>query len=173
MKKIFCTIFAAFLISALSAQDAQKIYNLLSQTDSNSRMVKTDKAFEIKPLPPEALQKFLKEELDIQEDVDFAAMFEEVKTYGGFAGLCSQMSEYIKETKRCPELFKFKTKRIHSCDGFFMVKNGWVVFCPTSKQIKAIKDNKVFAMYLDKNFAVCQKPDFYKYLTLTTEGADE
>ena len=173
MKKIFCIIFAVFLISALPAQDGQKVFNRLAQTCQNNCLKKTDKAFEITPLPPEALQKFLKEELDVQEDVNFAAMFEEVKTYGGFSGLCSQMSEYIKETNRCPELFKFKTKRIHSCDGFFMVKNGWVVFCPTSKQIKAIKASNVFAMYLDQNFAVCLKPDFYKYLTLTTEGADE
>ena len=173
MKKVFCIILALFAACALPAQDAQKVYNRLSQTDSNCRMGKTEKILEIKSLPPEALQKFLKEELEIQEDVNFDAMFEEVKTYGGVAGLCSQMSGYIKKTKRRPELFKFKTKRIHSCDGFFMVKNGWVVFCPTSNQIKAIKANKIFAMYLDKNFAVCLKPDFYKYLTLTTEGADE
>ena len=179
MKKIFCIILAVFSISALPAQEGQKPCAKSAAcagapaAQKACAAAKAANSGKTNCLPPEKRAQFLKEELEVEEPVNFEAMFEEVKTYGGFSGLCSQMSEYIKQTKRCPELFKFKTKRIHSCDGFFMVKNGWVIFCPTSKQINIIAKNKIFAMYLDKNFAVCLKPDFYKYLTSTTEGMDE
>ena len=171
MKKIFCIILAVFSISALTAQGEKSCPQ--AAPCAAPAAAKPADACKKSCAAQEKARQFLKDELGVEEEVDFDAMFEEIKTYGGASGLCSQLSEYIKETNRCPELFKFKTKRIHSCDGFFMVKNGWVVFCPTSKQIKAIKENKIFAMYLDKNFAVCKKADFFKYLTLTTEGADE
>lgn len=129
--------------------------------------------FTIVPLSKENQKKFLRDELGVNEAVNFDAMFEEIKTYGRFSGLCSQLSEYLKETNRTPELLKFNARRIHSCDGFFMPVKECIVFCPTSRHLMLLAENKINVVFLDFNFAVCKKSDFYKYLTKTTEGIED
>lgn len=174
MKFLLCLFFSIFVSFALLAKTNECNLRLTSQkSKTEAKIGKNPQIYKIIPLSKENQKKFLREIFDLTEDVNFDAMLDEIKTYGGFAGLCSQLSQYLKETNSTPELLKFKAKRIHSCDGFFMPKNGYVMFSPTSKHLRIVTENKIEVVFLDMNFAVCKKSDFYKYLTFTTEGIDD
>lgn len=174
MRFIFCIFLTVFTAFTLSGNEKQ--YNVRLTGKKSAQIEKSGgnpQIFTIVPLSEENQKKFLREELGVNEAVNLGAMFEEIKTYGGFSGLCSQLSEYLKETNRTPELLKFNAKRIHSCNGFFMAVKDYVLFCPDSNQLAVLAKNKINAVFLDLNFAVCKKSDFYKYLSKTTEGIDD
>lgn len=174
MRFIFCIFLAIF--SFLTLLGNEKQCNMQSADKKSVQVAKygeCKKIFTVAPLSKENQKKFLREELGVNQEVNFDAMLDEIKTYGGFSGLCSQLSEYLKETNRIPELLKFNAKRIHSCDGFFMPVKEYVVFCPTSRHLMLMSENKINAVFLDFNFAVCKKSDFYKYLSKTTEGMED
>ncbi len=171
MKFLFCIIFSIFTTFSLFADQTPQKVKIAVKSENKAlgcRMLVLPP-----PMSQEEQKNFLAEKFGLAENVNFDLMFEEIKTYGGFAGLCSQLSQYLIEENKIPELLKFKAKRIHSCDGFFLSKNGYVLFCPISKQLQIICDKKIEIAFFNANFAVCKKSDFYKYLTTTTEGIDD
>ena len=111
------------------------------------------------------LKKFLKEVLGVNENVDFDAMFDEIKTYGGFGGLCNQLSLYLWENKKCPELYKFGTKQIHSCDGFYLIVKDRAIYCPGMRDLNKIKAEHYkngAPVFLTHDFAVEDAETFLK-----------
>lgn len=124
--------------------------------------------FNVEKSQKKNLEKFLAENFGVKEKIDFDAMFEEIKTYGKANGLCSQLSQVLYDEKKCSEIYKFASPKIHSCDGFYIVAGDYVIFCPSLKDYKFFlnqKESAVAPQMLTQDFAILPAREFFKYHT--------